>query len=124
MIENQTDEFPAEAVETAEAAEAETPEAIDARPAFDSEDRGQQLRLLEAILFAAAEPLTREAIALRMPKSADLESLIDEIEQIYTGRGINLIRVAGKLTLRTAPDLVDALKIERTVSRRLSLIHI
>ena len=120
MIENQTDEFPAEAVETAEAAEAETPEAIDARPAFDSEDRGQQLRLLEAILFAAAEPLTREAIALRMPKSADLESLIDEIEQIYTGRGINLIRVAGKLTLRTAPDLVDALKIERTVSRRLS----
>ena len=110
----------AEAVETAEAAEAETPEAIDTRPAFDSEDRGQQLRLLEAILFAAAEPLTREAIALRMPKSADLESLIDEIEQIYTGRGINLIRVAGKLTLRTAPDLVDALKIERTVSRKLS----
>jgi len=120
MTENQNDDFPTDA-ETAEVeAEAEGPEATDARPAFDSDDRAQQLRLLEAILFAAAEPLTREAITLRMPKSADLDSLVDEIEQIYAARGINLVRVAGKLTLRTAPDLVDALKIERTVSRKLS----
>ncbi len=89
-------------------------------PEFQAQDRGQQLRLLEAILFAASEPLTREAIALRMPKGADLDSLIDEIEQVYTGRGINLMRVAGKFTLRTAPDLVDALKIERHVGRKLS----
>ena len=92
----------------------------DARPEFQADDRAQQLRLLEAILFAAAEPLTREAIATRMPKSADIESLVDELEQIYAGRGINLMRVAGKLTFRTSPDLVDALKIERTVSRKLS----
>ncbi len=117
MIENQNDDFPTDAAET-ETEAAEAPEAP--RPAFDSDDRAQQLRLLEAILFAAAEPLTREAIALRMPKSADLDSLVDEIEQIYAGRGVNLVRVAGKLTLRTAPDLVDALKIERTVSRKLS----
>ncbi len=123
MIENQNDDFPADAAE----AETDAAEASEAsRPAFDSDDRAQQLRLLEAILFAAAEPLTREAIALRMPPSvtkngsADLDSLVDEIEQTYTGRGVNLVRVAGKLTLRTAPDLVDALKIERTVSRKLS----
>ena len=119
MIENQNDDFPADAAETAEA-ETDTAEISEARPAFDSDDRAQQLRLLEAILFTAAEPLTREAIATRMPKSADLDSLVDEIEQIYAGRGVNLIRVAGKLTLRTAPDLVDALKIERSVSRKLS----
>lgn len=95
-------------------------EIVESRPEFQADDRAQQLRLLEAILFAASEPLTREAIALRMPKSADLESLIEELEGIYAGRGVNLMRVAGKLTLRTAPDLVDALKIERTVSRKLS----
>ncbi len=108
MIENQNDDFPTDAAET-ETEAAEAPEAP--RPAFDSDDRAQQLRLLEAILFAAAEPLTREAIALRMPKSADLDSLVDEIEQIYAGRGVNLVRVAGKLTLRTAPDLVEALLV-------------
>lgn len=121
MTENQNDDLPAATgeAEMADAAEVH-------RPEFRADDRAQQLRLLEAILFAAAEPLTREAIALRMPPSvtkngsADLNSLVDEIEQLYAGRGVNLIRVAGKLTLRTAPDLVDALKIERTVSRKLS----
>jgi len=95
-------------------------EATGSRPEFQADDRAQQLRLLEAILFAASEALTRDAIMQRMPKSADLDSLVDELEGIYAGRGINLVRVAGKLTLRTAPDLVDALKIERTVSRKLS----
>jgi segregation and condensation protein B len=115
MTENQNDDFPTDAAEAETANSAE-----EHRAEFQADDRAQQLRLLEAILFAAAEPLTREAIALRMPKSADLDSLVDELEQIYTGRGVNLVRVAGKLMLRTAPDLVDALKIERTVSRKLS----
>jgi segregation and condensation protein B len=83
-------------------------------------DHAQLLRLLEAILFAASEPLDRNAIALRMPRGTDLEPLLDELESTYSARGINLVRVAGKVTLRTAPDLVEALKIERTVSRKLS----
>lgn len=89
-------------------------------PAPRELDHAQLLRLLEAILFAAAEPLDRKAIALRMPRGADLEPLLDDLESTYSARGINLVRVAGKVTLRTAPDLVEALKIERSVSRKLS----
>lgn len=85
-------------------------------------ERAQLLRLLEAILFAAAEPLDRGALMLRMPRGVDvdIESLINDLEALYGDRGVTLVRVAGKVTLRTAPDLVDALKIERSVSRKLS----
>ncbi len=83
-------------------------------------DHAQQLRLLEAMLFAAAEPLTLDAIEARLPKDADAKQLIDDLEAMYRDRGVNLVRVAGKFTLRTAPDLVDALKIERTVRRKMS----
>ncbi len=83
-------------------------------------DHAQMLRLLEALLFAAAEPMTPEAIAERLPKSADVNALLGELEALYADRGVNVVRVAGKIMLRTAPDLVDALKIERTVRRKLS----
>ncbi len=125
MTDNHADQTP-----TDDPAEDSTEEAAESgaedRPEFDATDRAQLLRLLEAILFAAAEPLTREAIALRMPPAlsenggVEIDALIDEIEAHYAGRGVNLVRVAGKVTLRTAPDLVDALKIERHVGRKLS----
>lgn len=83
-------------------------------------DHAQLLRLLEAILFASAEPLTLDAITARLPKDVDAKLLLAELEAMYADRGVNLVRVAGKFMLRTAPDLVDALKIERTVKRKLS----
>jgi segregation and condensation protein B len=95
-------------------------ESASAAPAPAVMDHAQQLRLLEAMLFAAAEPLTLEAIEARLPKDADAKTLIDELEAMYRDRGVTLVRVAGKFTMRTAPDLVDALKIERTVRRKLS----
>ena len=100
-------------------------DAVDEEPAAEPTalppmDHAQMLRLLEALLFAAAEPLTPEAIAERMPKAADINALLGELEALYADRGVNVVRVAGKIMLRTAPDLVDALKIERTVRRKLS----
>ena len=83
-------------------------------------DHAQLLRLLEAILFAAAEPLTLDAITARLPKDVDAQPLLADLEAMYADRGINLVRVAGKFMLRTAPDLVDALKIERQVKRKMS----
>lgn len=83
-------------------------------------DHAQLLRLLEAVLFAAVEPLTLEAIAARLPKDVDPRPLLAELEALYADRGVNVVRVAGKFMLRTAPDLVDALKIERTVRRKMS----
>ena len=64
----------------------------------------QQLRLLEALLFAAAEPLTRTSGAAAR-RRADLAALLRELAEHYAGRGVNLVRLAGGWTFRTAPDL-------------------
>jgi segregation and condensation protein B len=84
------------------------------------EDRGQQLRLVEALLFAAPEPLAEAAIAGRLPDGADVAGLLAELEAVYRHRGVTLARVAGKWAMRTAPDLAPHLLLERTVSRKLS----
>jgi segregation and condensation protein B len=83
-------------------------------------ERGEQLRLLEALLFAAPEPLSEEELGLRLGEEADVRALLHELAEHYAGRGINLVGLAGGWTFRTAPDLASALRSERTVARRLS----
>jgi segregation and condensation protein B len=83
-------------------------------------DPGQDLRLVEALLFAAAEPLSLEDIAARLPEGADVGGILLDLEAAYRNRGVNVVRVAGKWTLRTAPDITPRLLLERTVSRKLS----
>ena len=80
----------------------------------------QALRILEAVLFAAAEPLDEAALAARLPPGADLPRLLAELGAHYAERGVNLVRVAGKWALRTAPDLGPALQSEAVEPRRLS----
>jgi segregation and condensation protein B len=83
-------------------------------------DRGAALRLIEAILFAAGEPVDEATLALRLPDGSDVKELIGELQQHYAERGVNLVKVAGKWTFRTAPDLANLLRIERNVTRKLS----
>jgi segregation and condensation protein B len=85
----------------------------------EAEARAEQLRLLEALLFAAASPLDDASIAARLP-GADVAGLIAELAAHYEPRGVNVVRVAGGWTLRTAPDLGPRLKLEQTVTRKLS----
>src|SRR6185312_8451748 len=82
--------------------------------------QGEQLRLLEALLFAAPEPLSEEELGLRLGEEADVEALLRELAELYAERGINLVALAGGWTFRTAPDLASALRSERNVARRLS----
>jgi segregation and condensation protein B len=79
-----------------------------------------QLRLLEALLFAAPEPLAEAELALRLGEDADIPALLSELAESYAERGVNLVAVAGGWTFRTASDLASALKSERDVPRRLS----
>jgi segregation and condensation protein B len=109
----------AEAAEDAAAEALEASESGERTPPREM-DQAQLLRLIEAILFASSEPLTLDAIKARLPKDVDPEPLLAELKGLYADRGVNLVRVAGKLMLRTAPDLVDALKIERAVKRKMS----
>jgi segregation and condensation protein B len=83
-------------------------------------ERRHQLRLLEALLFAAPEPLGPADLARHLGPEADIGSLVNELAETYSGRGINLVRVAGGWTFRTAPDLGAALRSERQVARKLS----
>lgn len=89
-------------------------------PELELDERTDLLRLAEAVLFAAAEPLDVASIAAQLPEGTDVPELLEDLHKLYAGRGVNLVNVGGKWTLRTAPDLADRLKIERVAQRRLS----
>lgn len=80
----------------------------------------EPLRLLEAMLFASAEPLSPAAMHERLPEGTDLGALIEELKAQYTNRGVELIEVGGSWALRTAADVGNALTIEKDVERKLS----
>jgi segregation and condensation protein B len=81
---------------------------------------GEQLRLLEALLFASPEPLPEDELARRLGEEADVPVLLGELAAAYAERGVNLVRAAGGWTFRTAPDLAPLLRSERAVARKLS----
>jgi segregation and condensation protein B len=85
-----------------------------------SEDRFQLIRLLEAMLFAAAEPLPAAALSKRMPEGANVGELLLELQTLYANRGVNLVHHENLWCFRTASDLADRLAIETTVTRKLS----
>ena len=83
-------------------------------------ERAEELRILEALLFAAEEPLDEKTLAARLPAGVDLRALLAQLQEDYASRGVNLVRVAGKWTLRTASDLAWLLTREAVVPRKLS----
>jgi segregation and condensation protein B len=82
--------------------------------------RPDELRLLEALLFAASEPLDQAALAKRMPDGVDIKVALAQLQADYASRGVNLVRVANKWTFRTAGDLSWLMTKEITETRRLS----
>jgi segregation and condensation protein B len=85
-----------------------------------SEDRFQLLRLLEATLFATAEPMAEKSLAERLPEGADIAGLLQELAGLYANRGVHLMQIGERWAFRTAPDLGERLQIETTVARKLS----
>jgi segregation and condensation protein B len=83
-------------------------------------DRRRQIRLVEALLFAAPEPLSETDIAAHLDEGADVHAVVREIVAAYAERGVNLVRLAGGWTFRTAADLAPELRTERLVTRKLS----
>jgi segregation and condensation protein B len=84
------------------------------------QERAEELRILEALLFAAESPLDEKVLAARLPAGVDTHALLLQLQKEYEPRGVNLVRVAGKWTLRTASDLAWLLTHESTVTRKLS----
>ncbi len=84
------------------------------------EIRPEELRLLEALLFASAEPLDEKTLAARMPDGVDVRAALDRLQREYASRGVNLVRIAGKWTFRTAVDLAWLLARDSVEPRKLS----
>lgn len=88
--------------------------------ALPSADRGESLRIVEALLFAASEPLDEAFLGRHLKTGADIRALLVELQGFYAGRGVNLVRVAGKWAFRTAGDLAYLLERHAVEEKRLS----
>jgi len=80
----------------------------------------EHLRMVEALLFAAGEPLDQKALSTSLPEGADVPGLISALQAIYQKRGVNLCCVSGKYQFRTASDLAFLLRKEQPEQKRLS----
>ena len=80
----------------------------------------EHVRMAEALLFAASEPLDEKALASSLPEGADVSAILSRLQRAYQGRGVTLVRVAEKWQFRTAPDLAFLLRKEQPEQRRLS----
>ncbi|MGC6472024.1 MAG: SMC-Scp complex subunit ScpB [Parvibaculales bacterium] len=83
-------------------------------------DKAEYLRIVEAVLFAAVEPLDVKTIAERLPEGVPVEEVIGELQKDYESRGVHLKRVGKKFSFRTAEDLNHVLQTDMTSQRKLS----
>jgi segregation and condensation protein B len=83
-------------------------------------DLRHHMRLLEALLFAAHEPLDEATLAARLPAGADIATAIGALQADYATRGVNLIRLGGRWAFRTADDLAWLLSRDAYETRKLS----
>jgi segregation and condensation protein B len=94
----------------------ETPEATTPEPAA----RAEELRLLEALLFAAGAPLDEATLKRRLPDGVEVKEALGRLQAEYATRGVNLVRVGKKWTFRTAGDLSWLLTKNTIETRKLS----
>lgn len=76
-------------------------------------------RLVEALIFASAEPVGEDQLAAELPDDVDLPAVLARLEADYVGRGVELVRVAGKWQFRTAADLAPRLGREVVEPKKL-----
>ena len=85
-----------------------------------AEARPEELRLLEALLFAAGEPLDEATLARQLPNGVELKDALARLKAEYAPRGVNLVRIGKKWTFRTANDLAWLLTKQTVETRKLS----
>ena len=89
-------------------------------PEVDARARPEELRLLEAMLFASTEPLAEKELGERLPQGVDVHAALVRLQLDYAPRGVNLVSIGGKWTFRTATDLAWLLSKETVEARKLS----
>ncbi|MDD3030384.1 MAG: SMC-Scp complex subunit ScpB [Alphaproteobacteria bacterium] len=85
----------------------------------ETSELSQDLRLLEAVIFASAEPVTKEVLVRQFGEGVDIDALLETLRQNYEGRGVNLVQTDGMWSFRSAPDISPFMKITRQPRRKL-----
>lgn len=97
----------------------DAPEPIE-RSLFEAPPMAEQERMIEAILFASAEPVTVPELGARLPHGCDPAEALVHLRKRYEGRGVHLVRVGDAYAFRTAPDLGHLMRKETVEQRKLS----
>jgi segregation and condensation protein B len=87
---------------------------------FEAPPEGEQERMVEAILFATAEPVSVAELNARMPHGADAAVALVHVQKRYEGRGVQLVKVGDAWAMRTAGDLGFLMQKETVETRKLS----
>ena len=77
-------------------------------------------RSVEAIIFAAAEPLDIDTIESKISKKINIQKILEKLQFEYSTRGINLVCISKKWSFRTSPNLSNLMTQEKTVEKKLS----
>tara|TARA_B100000029_G_scaffold501924_1_gene576291 strand:+ start:1948 stop:2604 length:657 start_codon:yes stop_codon:yes gene_type:complete len=79
-----------------------------------------QLRVVEAILFASSDPVDKKTLIEKLPKNADLDLLLDQLDNLYKDRGLELRKIGNKFMFKTSSDLTFIMQREAKSQRKLS----
>ena len=97
--------------------------AEDERPMLNPAERlhlAEAMRMAEAIVFASAEPVSEKQLAARLPDGIDIAAAMSGLQEIYSRRGVNLVRVADAWAFRTAGDLAFLMSRDTVQQKKLS----
>jgi segregation and condensation protein B len=98
----------------------ETDTEIPARNPAERLHMAEAVRMAEAIVFASAEPVSEKQLAQRLPEGIDVPAAMAELQQIYSRRGVNLVKVADAWAFRTAGDLAFLMSRDSVQQKKLS----
>jgi len=93
---------------------------VDQANLFEAPSVTEQIRMVEAILFASSTPVTVNELKSRMPQGSDPESALSELKSHYSNRGVNLVKVGDGWAIRTSADLSFLMRKETVETRKLS----
>ena len=75
---------------------------------------------VEAIIFAAAEPLDIDTIESKLSKKIDVQNILEKLQKLYSNRGINLVCISKKWSFRTSESLSNLMSEQKTIEKKLS----
>ncbi|MEC8015690.1 MAG: SMC-Scp complex subunit ScpB, partial [Pseudomonadota bacterium] len=87
---------------------------------FEAPPMAEQERMVEAVLFASAEPVTIRDLEARMPHGCEPGTAMEHLRKRYEGRGVHVVRIGDAWAMRTAADLGFLMQKETVETRKLS----